>query len=181
MTVRTDQLAFLDLGEYQGSIVTLDHRAYVVDLVDSGRMVKSHRRRMKDAAAVHAWLGGLQAPLPGDELLVLAPLLSEATWTGSPVIERVVGPTALLAPRLVAPSTPMELRQRASYAAFAADLHRTSVRLGADVEGSAVGLAERRPAVASTTPAMITATPANWTADGDSSSRITAKMTESAG
>jgi hypothetical protein len=79
MTVSTHQLAFFDLGEDQSSVVTLKHRADVVDLGRSGKVVPGHRRRMEDAPAIHTGLGGLQRCVPGDKFLVLPPLLKEAS------------------------------------------------------------------------------------------------------
>jgi hypothetical protein len=81
MTVSTHQLALLDLGEDQGSVVTLKHRTDVVDLGRSRKMVPGHCRRMEDAPAVRTRLGALQRRVPRHKLLVLASLLEEASRT----------------------------------------------------------------------------------------------------
>jgi hypothetical protein len=76
MTVRTDQLALVDLGKNESPApVPTQEPAQVSDLRGAGKMIPCHRGMMEDAATVGARAIALELAIPHHELEPMALLV----------------------------------------------------------------------------------------------------------
>lgn len=105
MTVCADKLALRDLRQKSFPMVVPPHEvAHGPFLLSPRQMIELHRCRMEKAPTVRAWVRALEVTQPSHQCL---PTLTPAGRTevlGASVITRVVPPSAVLAPRLIAAS-----------------------------------------------------------------------------